>query len=67
MNVSKGYKAKNDFIFSYAEHSIIIFSLVVFILVLIFNKFEDFKYFLTLAKQLRKVKSAEKFHSHKLL
>lgn len=63
--MSKGYKAKNDFIIIYTEHFIIIFLLALFML--IFNKFEDFKYFPTLSKQFRKMKSAEKFHSHKLM
>ena len=64
MYVSKGYKAKNRFIVTYAVHSIIIFSLVLFML--IFNKFEDLKYFPTLAKKFRRMESAEKFHSLKL-
>jgi hypothetical protein len=50
--VSEGYKANNDFIITYAEHSIITLSLVLFML--IFNKFEDLKYFPTLAKQFRR-------------
>jgi hypothetical protein len=48
MYVSKGYKAKNDLIIIYAKHSIIIFLLALFML--IFKKFEIFKYFPTLSK-----------------
>jgi hypothetical protein len=63
--VSKGYKDENDFITTYAEHSIIIFSFVLFMLY--FNNFECLKYFPTLARQFRRVKSAEKFHSLKFM
>jgi len=52
--VSKGYKTKNDFIVTYAEHSIITFSLV--LVTLLSNTFEDLKYFPTLVKQFRRIK-----------